>query len=198
MHHTGPTPSGDRTASGIILSLGFWCCFAAAAVLFGAVSLSSRLMERHRLEQQFARRQGDLLTLQREVDHLEAVVRALEAEGRLTRSVALHELRQAPRGVAAIPVEERLRYDPREADVTPVDVDHADPWYLFILRALAESPERRWGWGLVSAGLLVFGFVLLHEQAGSRTVWFLVTQPLRYGLRRYQQRNPPSAPHTVD
>ena len=168
------------------MSVGFWGCLVAAAGLFGAVSLSPRVVEREGLERDYAARQSELLTLQREVAQLERVAARLVENSTLTAAVARHELQRSPVGVRTLAVPERLRHDPRDAAPVPIDVTYDEPVYLPVLQSLAASPERRLRWSLLAAGLLTFGFAFLHAGAGSRAVGRMVASPVRWLGRRYR------------
>lgn len=167
-------------ASGLVLSCGFWACVAAAGVLFGSVALAPRAVERSRLERSFADRQSELLTLQANVANLERVAAALRqqpaAGGTATTNPG-----------SALAVDASLRFDPRAPSIEPIDVTYEEPWYLPILTGLCDSPERRLRWSLLAAGLLTFGFVFLHEHAGSRSVGRTLLLPLRSLARRYSR-----------
>ncbi len=194
MHSPRTTPATEsapvRPFSGLVLSLGFWGCLFAAAVLFGCVSLAPRLVERAGLERNFADRQGELLTLQGEVARLDRVATGLRDDVSFAAMVARHELQQPAGTVWRLPVQGGLHYDPRVLPPEPVDVTYHEPWYLPILVSLAERPERRLRWSLLASALLMFGFVFLHDHAGSRAVGAALVAPVRRLARRYIRRTP--------
>jgi hypothetical protein len=180
-------PAPPNTAPGAwLLSLGFWSCVFAASALWGAVSLAPRLVDRHDLERRFAERQGQLLTLHGDIEQMRMVRKELERQSEFTATVARHELRQTPPSVDVLPVSPELRHDAREARPAPVDILYDAPWYLPVLRRLAASDELRTRWSLWAAGLLLFGFVFLHENAGTRAVVRLALAPFRGLARRYR------------
>lgn len=183
---TATTPA-VRPAGAIVLSAGFWGCLVAASVLFGTVALAARVVEHARLERETAERQSELLTLNRDVMHLERVVRGLQSDASFAQTVARHALGRRPAGAIALPVGGKLRYDPREAAPDPIDVTWQAPWYLPILASVATSPQRQQRWSLIAAGLLAFGFVFLHENAGSRAAGRALAAPLVWLGRRYRR-----------
>lgn len=175
-----------RAGGGLVLTIGFWSCLLAAGGMFSAVSLAPRVVVREQLERESAARQSELLTLAQEIGRLELVARGLAEDSPLAASVARNELQRSPAGVRAIPVPERLRHDPRDAAPEPVDVTYEEPLYLPVLQSLAQSPVRRLRWSLAAAGLLLFGFVFLHEHAGSRAVGRMLSAPFCWLGRRYR------------
>jgi hypothetical protein len=177
-----------RSGSAIVLSLGFWGCVFGATVLFGSVALAPRVVEWHDLQRRFATRQGELLTLQGENDRLNHVVTGLRSDAAFARSIARHELRGAPSAPRTVTLSDDLRFDPRQPAADPIDVAYTEPWYLPILAELVQSPTRRIRWSMLAAGLLAFGFVFLHEHAGSRAVGRLLGAPFRWCAVRYASR----------
>jgi hypothetical protein len=176
-----------RPVGGLVLTIGFWGCLVAAGGLFAAVSLAPRVVVREQLEREAAARQSELLTLAQEIGRLELVARGLGEDSPLAAAVARSELQRSPAGVRTLPVPERLRHDPRDAAPEPIDVTYEEPLYLPVLQSLAQSPERRLRWSLAAAGLLLFGFVFLHEHAGSRAVGRMLIAPIGWLGRRYQR-----------
>jgi hypothetical protein len=148
------------------------------------------LVERAALQQSFASRQSELLTLQGEVSQLRRVRAGLEQDEAFLRAVARHEL-HAPSRAIAIPVEAPLRHDPRTRPPEPVDVHYEEPSYLPILTALVESPGRRLRWSLMAAALLLFGFACLHEEAGSRAIGGALRAAAGAAWRRYRRTDRP-------
>ena len=183
----GAVQSGVRSRGAFVLSIGFWACVAAAAVLFGSVALAARIVENSQLQRDTARRQSALLTLSGDVEHLQRVVTALQSDAELVGTISRHELPDHLDETSAIRLHGRLRHDPRTVPPEPVDVAWEAAWYLPILESLATSPQRRLRWSLTAAALLVFGFVFLHENAGSRLVGRTIAAPLRWLGNRYRR-----------
>ncbi|MFV0444329.1 MAG: hypothetical protein ACK5Q5_12235 [Planctomycetaceae bacterium] len=175
--------------AGLVLSLGFWGCLIAAGALFGAVSLAAKVVCREDLVRDHAHRQGELLTLQREVQHLQQVANELRSDSRLAASVARQAWPFEPNHLVSIPLTGELQHDPRQLPPDPIDVVYEEPIYLPLLQSLADSPRRRWRWSFLAAGLLVFGFVFLHENAGSRALGRALIAPGVWLGRRYSARS---------
>lgn len=194
--HVHDSPPTGRSWEGVILSIGFWACAGCAAVLFGAVSLAPRVVERARLERDYFARQSELVDLQGEVQHLERLVQQLEraGAGALQEGADRRPREGVDRGVS-LPLSDELKHDPRHAPVESAGVPYSDPWYVSILAGVAASRERQRDWSLLAGGLLLFGFVFLHEQAGSRCLARSVVTPCGWLVRRYWK--PPGDPNGV-
>jgi hypothetical protein len=171
-------------SGGWVLSIGFWSCLAASAVLFATVTLAPRWVARHDLKLEYNARQVRLLAVDAELQQLARVAEGLEHDPKFAAAVARHELRDPAEG-ELLPIDAALHYDLRARPVETVDFANNDAWYLPILRRLASSPELQRLWYGLAAGLLVFGFVFLHEHAGSRALTHAMTAPFRVFVSRY-------------
>jgi hypothetical protein len=112
-------------------------------------------------------------------------VEGLRQDAGFRSAIARHELRSTGESAVALTVAAPLRHDPRTAPPEPVDVFPSEEWYLPLLGAIAASPARQLKMSLTAAALLAFGFVFLHEQAGSRLAGRVLAAPWRALRRRY-------------
>jgi hypothetical protein len=184
LHASPAAAHRESPLAGAALSIGFWLCLLIAGGLFAAASLAPRVIHRANLRSEFAARQSELLTLQSEVSRLAEVERALKGNGTLSVRMATRDLASNDRGWS-VRVSEPLRFDVRTVP-TPVETPRQkEPWHLSLARRLNRSPEMRRWWLLCADGLVAFGFIFLHESAGSRAMRGVALWPVRKLAARY-------------
>jgi hypothetical protein len=175
--------------SGLVLSLGFWAALFAAAAIVGVVSLGPRWVRKIELERTYLERQVELVDLQQEVRRLESLADRLASDRVAARRIDPHravEMSRPGRAATAIELSPELRHDPRAATTHGPAVEWSDPWYLPLLQRLNDSPRAQAGACLVAAGLLLFGFVFLHENAGAATAGRALVMPFASLGGRYR------------
>jgi len=170
---------------GGIVSLTFWCCLLVAAGLFGATVLAERIVVLAEQERTFAMHQAELLTVQHQVEHLSLVKSAFENDSQFRDEVARREIDATKTGTIQIPVAESLHFDARLPTRAAVVSRYVTPWYVDVVRPIADSSSLRWRLSLIAAGLVLFGFVFLHDGPGPRRVIAMLACPIRGLWRRY-------------
>lgn len=147
------------------MSVAFWLCLFACAIVYGGVSLAPKLVTYLELERDYVEAQHRLVAIEQRNQHLERVATALETDPRFAEELLRVNL------AASAPGEERIAVDPTHhltvgAEPAPA-VEVPEPWYLPLVRRLASDAELRnrllWG----TAVVVVIAFGLLHDGNGA-------------------------------
>ncbi|MEZ6058457.1 MAG: hypothetical protein R3C01_17285 [Planctomycetaceae bacterium] len=184
----GGSPAGTSLWGDIIgslLSIAFWGTLVVASGLFAIVVLAPRVVAHASLEREFYTAHRELVTIQQEVRHLERVERALKEDPRFLAEVARQELDAGRSHDLLLSVGSELQFDARLPQLDDDLPEYVEPWYVHPLTALNADAALRQQLCLIAAGLLIFGFVLLHDGPGPRRVVELLAEPIRQLLVRY-------------
>jgi cell division protein FtsB len=145
-----------------LASLLFWLCLLIAAGLYAAIALSPRLVVWGDLQVESARRQVELVNLEREAQQLARVVAALERDPEFVAELARVELAAAKPGGIQIPLPPALGFDPRAPRAVEEAAEPPNPWYLSAARLAASDARLRWKVLGLASSLLLFAFVFLQ------------------------------------
>ncbi len=162
-------------AAAVVLSVAFWLCLFAAGGIVAAVALASRIVVQADLEREYSLRQGELLAIEEEVAQDEWLVSQLKSHPEQAEQFARSGALSGAEGRAS-----RLAGPQRGTRV-----EFVQPWYVPIARELDRSAARRWRWLSVAGGLVLFGFVFLHERGGTGRIGRAFTVPWRVLAARY-------------
>ncbi len=150
-------------------SLTFWLMLLLAAVAYGLVALSPKLLTFVRLRHDYQSAQVRLVVLEYEVTDLEQVVDALERDPEFIRKLANVDFGAHRPGEDRIPVDASLQLNVR--DNAPVFALPADslPWYSAILEAFAMNSRLRGTTLLTSAVVVVLAFAAFSVPTAEET-----------------------------
>jgi hypothetical protein len=152
----------DNTRSGGLVSLLFWLCLGIAVGLYAACALAPPVVIWAELQAQSAGNQVELVNLERHVQQLARVTRALEQDPSFAAELARVELDAARPGETRIRLPPSLGFDPRAPRTFELVSEPFKPWYLPAARLVATDATLRWKLRGVAAGLMLFAFVFLH------------------------------------
>lgn len=145
-----------------LASLLFWLCLLNAAGLYAAIALSPRLVVWGDLQFESARRQVELVNLERQAQQLARVAAALERDPEFVAELARAELAIAKPGGTQIPLPPALGFNPRAPRAVEEVAEPTTPWYLPAARLAATDARLRWRMLGAASGLLLFAFVFLQ------------------------------------
>lgn len=164
-------------------SAWFWPCLLAAAALYAPCVLASRVVVWTELRRDHAHRQAELVALQREVQHWQRIVDALQRDPEFAARLARAEFDAAPSGAVVFTPPAELAHDPRIPPAVDRPLPPDDPPYLPLLRRIAVDGPLRMRLLITSAALFLFGFLLLRDRTSPETP---PRAPLlRRAVRRY-------------
>jgi cell division protein FtsB len=158
------TPPAREPGNGWLTSLAFWLCLFASAGLYATVTLSPKLLVFLTLNRGYHANQWKLVSLEKQVDHLDKVIDALKNDPGFVREQARSDFDVASPDDERIPVESHLRLNiatgPLNLPTGPAEL----PWYTPLLAAVAHS--RTVSNGLLSAAaiLVLYAFAMLYER----------------------------------
>lgn len=184
------TGTGDSTwwscVIGSVLSIGFWGSLIVASTLFAIVVLSPRVVAYVALDREFYETQRGLIALQQQVRQLERVEQGMRHDSRFVAEVARQELDSTHPHDLLLSVSPELKFDAFRPQTAPQLPVYQEAWYVQHFRTVQQDTVLRQRLCLFAAGLLIFGFVLLHDGPGPRRVVQLLAEPLRQLLIRYR------------
>jgi len=152
----------------LLASIAFWLTLFTAAGLYALVALSPKITECFQQQARWRKNQEKLVRLERKVQYLKQVERALESDPEFAAELARVDLDAAEPGDERIPVERRLTLDAERSDAAQPSSETSPPWYVAIFHTFSERDALR-RWTLVAAAVLVlFAFTFLHEPQSPR------------------------------
>ena len=154
-------PSPD-TISGLVISLLFWLCMIVAAVLFGVVSLSPKLLVYLHLRSQFDMNQRKLVALENQADQLQRVIDAMQHDKEFAAELIRIEFDAARPDEEVIPVDFPLKRDARVVETPLPEITSENPWYEPVVKNLASDSKLRTSLLGAAAMLVVASFTLLQ------------------------------------
>ncbi len=156
-----------ETGAGWLISLAFWLCLFAAAALYATVTLSPKLLAFLTLNRQYHGNQWKLVSLERQVGHLEKVIDAQKHDPGFVREQARSDFDVASPDEQRISVESHLRLNigtgAASLQVAPAEL----PWYSPLLAAVARSRPVSNALLFVAALLVLYAFAMLYERTPS-------------------------------
>jgi len=157
------TPSREA-GNGWLTSLAFWLCLFAAAALYGTVTLSPKLLAFLTLNRQYQSNQWKLVSLEKQVGHLQKVIDAQKNDPAFVREQARSDFDVADADDERIPVESHLRLNiatgSANLQVAPAEM----PWYSLLLAVVARSRNVSNTLLAIAALLVLYAFALLYER----------------------------------
>lgn len=169
----------------------FWLCLLVSAALYAPCALASRVVAWAELQQKHDRNQAELIGVQQQVQHLQRVADALEADPAFAAQLARVELGAAPAGTRVISLPPELANDPRDPPPAPAITPPRTPWYLPPMQRVAADGALRRNMLLTAAGVFLFGFLVFRDGAfaGPKgALRFVFGRYLRNGESEKQQQ----------
>ena len=162
-----PAKHDAETVSGMIVSLLFWLSLLVAVALFGAVSLSPRILQQSRLSHEFETNQVQLIQIEQQNEQLQKVLQAIKQDKEFAAEMTRIEFDAVRKDEEVISVDSRLRLSPA-AMVAPPTPIHPRVWYEPFLIPLSEDDEIRRNLLLTSATLIIVSFTWLQPGSARR------------------------------
>ena len=195
--------SGDRETQiseenhAWVISLTFWACLFCATALYAAVALAPKLLTNLNLKNAYHTHQAHLVNLERQNDHLQKVVDALEHEPGFQAELARFDFDAFPPNEERIAVGEGLTLTNRLAPPSFETPVYTLPWYGPLVETLTYKEQLRALALILSAVLTVVAFSCLHDSWANhlRACAVALRAGLRAILRRYYK---PSAAEISD
>ena len=155
-------PSAPETLSGMVVSLLFWSTLLAASLLFAAVSLSPKLLEMLRLQDDYDSTQFRLVQVEQQNEQLQRVVEAIRRDKDFAAEMTRIEFDAVRRDEEIIPVDADLRLSPRELGNlrSPAMIPRA--WYRPLLVPFVENDSLRMSLLGTAAALVVISFTWMQ------------------------------------
>ena len=150
-----------------LTSLGFWLCLVAAAALYATVTLSPKLLTFLTLNRAYRVNQWKLVSLERQVDHLQRVIDAQKNDPAFVREQARFDFDIASPDEQRIPVESHLRLNigTGNADLAVVPPDL--PWYSPLFAAVVHTEVVADTLLVIAAVLVLYAFTFLNDRANA-------------------------------
>ena len=159
---SGLTDDSSTTASpgtrGLVISLCFWVSLFASGGIFGAVSLSGKLLATEHHERELAAATARVEQLALDVRRLEIEAKALESDPEYIAAIARQRLNAGAMASAA-----QVSVQPPRAVAAPTDarLDPIRPW----LQRIASCSLLRARLLTIAGALVLFAFTFLQERA---------------------------------
>lgn len=146
-----------------LFSLAFWLCLFAATALYGAVALSPKLLTYFELSREHTANQWRLVSLERQVVHLQRIIDAEKNDPAFVREQARTELEVAAPEEQRIEVESHLhlKIGTGSPDLATHRAERA--WFEPLLAFLAHSRSTSNLFLAAAAGLVLYAFTLLRD-----------------------------------
>ncbi|MEI8381265.1 MAG: septum formation initiator family protein [Planctomycetota bacterium] len=159
---TASSRPAPETISGMVVSLLFWVSLLSAAFLFGAVSLSPKILETMRLQDDYDGTQFRLVQVEQQNEQLQRVVDAIRQDPDFATEMTRIEFDAVRQGEEIIPVDAELRLSPRDLTQmrTPAIVPRA--WYRPLLVPFAENDSLRMSLLGTAAVLILVSFTWMQ------------------------------------
>lgn len=146
-----------------LFSLAFWLCLFAAAGLYGAVALSPKLLTYFELSREHNSNQWRLVSLERQVAHLQRIIDAEKNDPAFVREQARTELEVAGPEEQRIEVESHLHLKIGTGSPDLATPPGTRAWYEPLLAFLAYSRSTSNLFLAAAAGLVLYAFTLLRD-----------------------------------
>lgn len=143
----------------------FWLCLLVSAALYAPCALASRVVAWAELREKYDENQADLVGVQQQVQHLQRVANALEADPAFAAQLARVELGAAQPGTRVIALPAELANDPRIPPSVPAVEPPRTPWYLPLMQRVAADHALRRNLLCTAAGVFLFGFLVFRDGA---------------------------------
>jgi hypothetical protein len=151
-----------ETVSGLVVSLLFWLSLVAATLMFAAVGLSPKVLERLRLTEQYEASQLRLVQTELQNDQLERVLDAIRRDKEFAAEMTRIEFDAMRKDEEIIPVDPALRLSPRELAATRSSAVIPAAWYRPLLVPFAENDLLRRNLLIAAAITVVVSFTWLQ------------------------------------
>ncbi len=160
-------PASHEPRQSWLVSLLFWLCLFTAAALYATVILSPKLLAFLVLDREYRMNQWKLVSLERQVAHLQRVIDAQTNDPAFMREQARSDLGMADLDEQRIPVEAHLRLN-IESGNSGLSATQAElPRYAVLLDFVARS--HRVGNALLGAAaiLVLYAFSRLYVRSAA-------------------------------
>lgn len=180
-----------ETVSGLVVSLLFWLSLVVATLMFAAVGLSPKVLERLRLTEQYQANQLRLVQTELQNDQLERVLDAIKRDKEFAAEMTRIEFDAMRQDEEIIPVDPALRLSPRDLTTPHSPAVIPAAWYRPLLVPFAENDLLRRNLLIAAAITVVVSFTWLQPTRSRQATPPAPSQPsLWSGLRaRYVRSN---------
>ena len=156
-----PPPIESRRGS--LLSLSFWLCLFAAAALYAIVALSPKLLAHVTLNREYLSNQWRLVSLERQVGHLQKVIDAEKNDPGFVREQARTDLEITGPDEQRIPVASHLHLKIGTGNPDLAAPPGDLPWYAPLLAFVVRSKSTSNLFLGLAAALVLYAFTLLRD-----------------------------------
>lgn len=180
-----------ETVSGLVVSLLFWLSLVAATLMFAAVGLSPKVLERLRLSEQYEANQLRLVQTELQNDQLQRVLDAIKRDKEFAAEMTRIEFDAMRQDEEIIPVDPALRLSPRDLATPRTAAVIPAAWYRPLLVPFAENDLLRRNLLIAAAITVVVSFTWLQPTRPRSVAAPVQSRPsLWSGLRaRYVRSN---------
>ena len=162
--------AGGHSTFEWIVSLMFWSQMIVAASLYGAVSLSPKMVSLVQLQKGHLQKQAQLVSLENHISELERVVDSLQNDPRVIEELARLDLDAARPDEKRISLDDGLTLQSRLSQPTHVpDVGRA--WHEPALYEFSRNRSLRATSLAVAAALVVISFTFFHPSQARSFHW---------------------------
>jgi cell division protein FtsB len=154
-----------ETGNSWLTSLAFWLCLFTAAALYATVTLSPKLLAFLTLNREYHANQWKLVSLMKQVDHLQKVIDAQKNDPAFVREQARSDFDVASPDEQRIPVDSHLRLNIGTGNADLAVAAAELPWYSPLLATVARSRSVANTLLGTAALLILYAFALLYDRA---------------------------------
>lgn len=160
-------PASNEPRQSWVASLLFWLCLFTAAGLYATVTLSPKILAFLVLDREYRLNQWKLVSLERQVAHLQRVIEAQTNDPAFVREQARSDLGLADSSEQRIPVEAHLHLNIEsgnsDVSATPAEL----PRYAVLLEFVARSHRVSNALLGAAAILVLYAFSRLYVRSAA-------------------------------
>jgi hypothetical protein len=161
---TTPPPNIYQAWRDGLSSLIFWICLFVAAGMYATVSLAPKLLTYLDLEFDYRINQWKLVELDRQVSHLDRVIKAQTSDPAFIQEQVRSAFDVTRPEEQRIPVESHLRLNIEVAAPAARNAAPTLPWYAPLVAVVAGSRDIGTALLCTAAALVLFAFTFLYDR----------------------------------
>ncbi|HLJ11800.1 MAG TPA: hypothetical protein VKU82_11455 [Planctomycetaceae bacterium] len=146
-----------------LISLAFWLSLFSSAALYGMVTLSPKLFAYLTLHREYQCNQWRLVSLEKQVTHLQRVIEAQTNDPAFVREQARSDFEVAGSEDERISVQSHLHLNIGTGNADLLVVPAELPWYAPLLTCVSRSAGGSSALLGAAAVLVLYAFALLHD-----------------------------------